>query len=101
MPKNESVEKQKLVEKEYYRYWNPFIESGLCIHGPSDCVTEVLWLCWEMKQVSDQMHRFAQSLYPSFQRKAQFGGQLPILPPLAAFEPVYSALGAWTGPPGL
>lgn len=23
MPKNELAEKQKLVEKEYYHYWNP------------------------------------------------------------------------------
>lgn len=50
---------------------------------------------------NDQVHRFVQFLYISFQRKPQFGRQLPILPPLAAFKRVYTALGAWTGPPGL
>lgn len=37
----------------------------------------------------------------SFQRKPQFRGQLPILTLLAAFEPIYSSLGAWTEPSGL
>lgn len=77
MPKNESLEKQKLVEKEYYCYWNLLLENDVCIHGPSDCVTKVLWLCWEMKQVRDQVHYFAQSLHPSFQRKPRLGGSCP------------------------
>lgn len=77
MPKNESLEKQKLIENAYYHCWNLFIESGVCIHDSRECVTKVLQLCWEMKRVSNQCIALHSACIPIFRGNPNSVGSCP------------------------